>query len=135
MALPLEPVPRPPFIYKILTHAEHASLQQTPEPTFLSALDTNDGFVHLSTRAQTQRTLDRFFGTANEVILLVIPYAKLVDSLEATGREVKWEGPEEATRFPHIYPQQSGKGILRSDVEKEVLLKRGDGWDLSVLDA
>ncbi|KAI9031398.1 hypothetical protein DFJ74DRAFT_432243 [Hyaloraphidium curvatum] len=125
-----EPVPPPSHVYKILLHSERALLV-APEPHFLTALDEKDGFVHLSVRSQLPGTLSRFFGNAEEAIILEIPYRKLLGSLEGTGREIRWE-PAAGTLFPHVY---GDKGILLADVGKEVVVKRAEGWNLDPLDA
>lgn len=134
LELELEPKPAPANVYKILTLAERALLK-APEPAFITPLDTKDGYVHTSTRDQVLGTLQRFFGTADEIILLEIPYEKLLDSRQGTGRSVKWEAISSGAVFPHIYPEQSGKGILLTDIGREWHIKRGDGWTLDALDA
>jgi uncharacterized protein (DUF952 family) len=134
LQLDLEPKPTPDFAYKILTKEEHALFAGESLP-FVTGLDTKDGYVHLSTRHQVLGTLQRFFPDHNSVILLEIPYPKLRDGIETSGRQLKWEAISSGAVFPHVYPAGSGKGLLKTDVGREIVLKRGDGWNLDALDA
>ena len=57
-----------------------------------------EGFIHCSTRAQTQDTANRFYGDLDQLIVLTID-PRLVPS------PIRWEPPAPGsdTLFPHIY--------------------------------
>ncbi len=57
-----------------------------------------EGFIHCSTRAQTQGTANRFYGDLDQLIVLTID-PRLVPS------PIHWEPPAPGvdTLFPHIY--------------------------------
>ena len=57
------------------TWAQAEGLELLP----LSPLDERDGFVHLSTATQVRNTLRRFFGGREDLVLLTISSARLVN--------------------------------------------------------
>ena len=68
-----------------------------------------DGFIHCSTAAQVQGTLDNFFGGQKGLLLLCIAAPKVT-------AEIRFEDLYEAGQdFPHIY------GSLNMDAVVEVL--------------
>ncbi|ORY77750.1 hypothetical protein BCR37DRAFT_121258 [Protomyces lactucae-debilis] len=86
----------------------------------LSDLDkVNDGFIHLSTKAQVPGTVGRFFKDINEIVLLKIPVARIQD-------KTKWEASSSHGIFPHIYGD-----LLESDVQERKTFKTEDAskWE------
>ena len=109
------PSPFPEYVYKILPEAPPDPL---PATLPLSALDTQDGFIHLSTATQTSATAGRFFSTSEKLWVLKIPLKQVQSSL-------KWEENKSGC-FPHLY----GAGLGHSEVESTKAFTRGvdDEW-------
>ena len=109
------PSPLPKYVYKILPEAPPDPL---PATLPLSALDSQDGFIHLSTAAQTSATAGRFFSTSEKLWVLKIPLKQVQSSL-------KWEESKSGC-FPHLY----GAGLGESEVECAKAFTRGldDEW-------
>lgn len=80
--------------YKILTFKEFSSLQQG---VFHGApVDQVDGYIHLSTAAQLDETLNKHFAGLDELIIAAIPLAPL-------GALLRWEASRGGQLFPHYY--------------------------------
>ena len=86
---------RPEQIYKILRQAEWTQLQIT-EVFDGSPDDLRDGFIHLSTAAQLQGTLDKHYRQGDDLILAEINASGLGDGL-------KYEVSRGGDEFPHLY--------------------------------
>lgn len=81
--------------YKILSDQEMEQLEQNGE--FAGApIDLADGYIHLSTAAQLQGTLDKHFAGRADLWIAAV-------DLEALGDDVKWEVSRGGELFPHIY--------------------------------
>jgi uncharacterized protein (DUF952 family) len=80
--------------YKILTRAEwdQALAAGVYEG---SAVDRQDGFIHLSTAAQAPETARRYFAGQTGLVVLQI------DTDKVAG--VRWEPSRGGDLFPHIY--------------------------------
>ena len=86
---------RDPIIYKILRQSEWDALQQ--DGHFAGSVhDKRDGFIHMSTAAQLQGTLDKHYKEGDIVILAAIGFADVVHA-------VKYEVSRGGAEFPHIY--------------------------------
>ena len=86
---------RNPMIYKILRQAEWAELQR--DGNFAGSVhDKRDGFIHMSTAAQLQGTLDKHYTQGDIVILAAVRFADVAES-------IKWEVSRGGAEFPHIY--------------------------------
>jgi len=86
---------RDAIIYKILRQSEWAQIQE--DGSFMGSVhDKRDGFIHMSTSAQLQGTLDKHYTQGDVVILAVVRLADIEDS-------VKWEVSRGGAEFPHIY--------------------------------
>jgi len=80
--------------YKVLTTEQMTELESG---TFAGApVDLADGYIHLSTAAQLQETLDKHFAGQEGLWLAAV-------DLEALGEAVKWEESRGGQLFPHIY--------------------------------
>ena len=106
------PSPLPEYVYKILPEAPPDPL---PANLPLSAADSQDGFIHLSTAAQMPATADRFYSGDKNIWVLRIP-------LERIKSNLKWEEVGSGC-FPHLY----GAGLGRTEVERMKAFTRGDG--------
>ena len=101
---------RDAIIYKILRQSEWAEIQANGAFSG-SVHDKRDGFIHMSTAAQLQGTLDKHYTQGDDIILAAVRLADVAET-------VKWEVSRGGAEFPHIY------GVLPlSAVEKN--------WDLS----
>jgi uncharacterized protein (DUF952 family) len=81
--------------YKILTAEQMASLER--DGSFAGApVDLQDGYIHLSTAAQLQETLDKHFAGQSDLWLAAV-------DLDALADAVKWEPSRGGQLFPHIY--------------------------------
>ena len=83
------------LIYKIADTAAWA-LAQAKGHFDGSADDIRDGFVHLSSAAQTPPTLARHFAGRTDLIVAAIDPTKL-------GATLKWEKSRGGDLFPHVY--------------------------------
>ncbi|RYY26477.1 MAG: DUF952 domain-containing protein [Sphingomonadales bacterium] len=80
--------------YKVLTSDQMAALEAG---SFEGApVDVADGYIHLSTQAQLQETLDKHFAGQEGLWLAAV-------DLEALGDAIKWEESRGGQLFPHIY--------------------------------
>ena len=86
---------RDAMIYKILRQSEWAALQANGRFEG-SVHDKRDGFIHMSTFAQLQGTLDKHYTQGDVVILAAVRLADIESS-------VKWEVSRGGAEFPHIY--------------------------------
>lgn len=93
-------------IYKILTPEEWAVLRRD-EQSSGSDLDQTDGFIHFSTTAQLQGTLDRHYKDAGTLVLAEIPLSALQQ------RDLRWEPARDGSLFPHLYKALSLSVIAR----------------------
>jgi uncharacterized protein (DUF952 family) len=83
------------LIYKI---TDAASWQSALEAGHFdgSPDDVRDGFIHLSTAAQTPVTLAKHFARRDDLIIAAVDAASL-------GATLKWEVSRGGEKFPHIY--------------------------------
>lgn len=83
------------FVYKILTVEDWEAFRLTGEYVG-SADDKRDGFIHLSTSAQMQGTLDKHYKTVPKVIIVELEAANM-------GPALKYEISRGGAAFPHLY--------------------------------
>ncbi len=68
--------PHPEFIYRLCVESEWKSAQQTGK--FLgTAIDIKDGYIHLSTKAQSAETARKYFAAVKDLYILKIATAKV----------------------------------------------------------
>ncbi|MDG4801845.1 DUF952 domain-containing protein [Micromonospora sp. WMMD980] len=83
------------MIYKILADDEWR--QARADGRFAgSALDRQDGYLHLSAADQVVETARRHFGGVTGLTLLAVDEARLGDAL-------RWEASRGGALFPHLY--------------------------------
>lgn len=85
------------LIYKILTPEQMADYRSS-DLVPLVPVDEADGYVHLSTAAQTAETARRYF-SEHPAIWLVSVEADLL------SHHLKWEPSRGGELFPHFYGQ------------------------------
>lgn len=89
-------------VYKILTDAEWAAARAAGAFKG-SAVDVQDGYIHLSTGEQAAETARRHFAGRTDLMLLELE----ADDL---GVELRWEPSRGGALFPHLYsPLPAGK--------------------------
>lgn len=86
---------RDTIIYKILRQSEWVEMQADGQFGG-SVHDQRDGFIHMSTAAQLQGTLDKHYTDGDVVILAAV-------SAQDVSDPIKWEVSRGGAEFPHIY--------------------------------
>jgi uncharacterized protein (DUF952 family) len=87
--------PHPMTAYKIETAANWAAAIALGSYGG-SALDVQDGFIHLSSDTQVAKTLALYFTGQTGLVLVEV-------NLAALGETVIWEASRGGAMFPHIY--------------------------------
>ena len=82
------------IVYKIFLEKDCQSLNKYGV-SIGSDLDQKDGFIHLSTAKQVEKTLQIHFASVSAVYLLGLK-TKLL-------KELKWETSRDKELFPHLY--------------------------------
>ncbi len=95
------------FIYKILRPAEWSAFER--DGRFAgSPDDVRDGYIHLSTAAQTAGTMAKYFA-GEAVTVLTLDAATL-------GAALRWEESRGGMLFPHLYrPLEAVEIVAVSD--------------------
>lgn len=103
------------LIYKILSRAEWDAAKAAGRFEG-SAVDHQDGFIHLSAADQAQETAARYFKDQSDLVLLGV-------EAESLGADLKWETSRGGALFPHLY-----RPLLVRDVVTEAdLILGADG--------
>ena len=90
------------FIYKILTKNEYEVFKKTDYYSGTEK-DINDGFIHFSTKDQLIGTLEKYYKSEKNLILLKFPSNNL--------KNLKWEESGKLF-FPHLYSKLNTKDLL-----------------------
>ena len=93
-------------VYKVLTLGEWEEASKIDQ--IVTALDQQDGFVHLSSATQLNMTLSLYFSKEEKVILLQINESDIIEGL--TYEYADKRGGE----FAHFYGELSTDKILQS---------------------
>jgi uncharacterized protein (DUF952 family) len=99
-------------IYKVLTGEQWARAEAGGPVE--APVDVADGYVHFSSAAQLQGTLDKWFSGQSGLVLAAFP----VDDF---GPELKWEKARGGELFPHVY------GVVRAGQAVSLWLLDLDG--------
>lgn len=83
------------LIYKILSRAEWDAAKAVGRFDG-SAVDHQDGFIHLSGADQAQETAARYFKGLSDLVLLGV-------EAESLGAALKWETARGGALFPHLF--------------------------------
>jgi uncharacterized protein (DUF952 family) len=103
------------LIYKILSRAEWDAAKAAGRFEG-SAVDHQDGFIHLSAGDQAQTTAALYFKGLPDLVLLGV-------EAESLGADLKWEASRGGALFPHLF-----RPLLVSEVITEVdLVLDADG--------
>ncbi|PSJ38844.1 DUF952 domain-containing protein [Allosphingosinicella deserti] len=89
--------------YKVLTAEQLTELQRGGWRG--SALDLQDGFIHLSAAAQLTETVDKHFAGRSDLVVAAI-------DLAALGAAVRWEQSRGGALFPHVYGDLPPSAVL-----------------------
>jgi uncharacterized protein (DUF952 family) len=101
--------------YKVLTAEQMTALEH--DGSFAGApVDLADGYVHLSTAAQLDDTIDRHFAGQSDLWIAAV-------DLEAQDDPVKWEESRGGALFPHLY----GPLLLETVIAYEPLSRDENG--------
>tara|TARA_Y100000739_G_C20381274_1_gene361327 strand:+ start:99 stop:437 length:339 start_codon:yes stop_codon:yes gene_type:complete len=90
------------FIYKILTKNEYEVFKKTDYYPGTEK-DISDGFIHFSTKDQLIGTLEKYYKSEKNLILLKFPSNNL--------KNLKWEESGKLF-FPHLYSKLNTKDLL-----------------------
>lgn len=82
-------------IYKVVSDHEWAAAKQAGVYTG-SAVDIQDGFIHLSSADQLKETVSKHFAGQTDLLLLAV-------EAESLGETLKWEPSRGGALFPHVY--------------------------------
>jgi uncharacterized protein (DUF952 family) len=89
--------------YKVLTEAEFTALQAS---TFHGApVDLKDGYIHLSTAAQLDETIDKHFAGQTRLMIAAV-------DLKPLAEKICWEPSRNGALFPHLYGRLEPENIL-----------------------
>lgn len=97
------------LIYKILTRAEWDAAKAAGQFEG-SAVDLQDGYIHLSAADQAQETAAKHFQGQPDLVLLGV-------EAEGLGGDLTWEASRGGALFPHLYrPLLAGEVITENDL-------------------
>lgn len=100
------------FVYKILSPDDWETARRLGYTQ--TALDENDGYVHLSTRAQVAETLALHYN--NQANVRLLEYV-----VEELGVPVRWEESRGGQLFPHLYSK-----LRIDDAKRDWVLDLGE---------
>ncbi len=86
---------QPRYAYRVLTDAEWMVAEKAGRFDG-SAIDREDGFIHLSTYDQVSATIDKYFKDNDNLVIVEI-------DLSLMGDAVRWEVSRGGALFPHLY--------------------------------
>ena len=104
-------------VYKILKEYEWEKAKESGQIT--TALDKQDGFIHLSTAVQLAGTLNLFFKDTDYLQLLQLDLDKIDDTKLIYEIPYPNEG-EGKIAFPHLYTK-----LMTNQVAQSWTIKRG----------
>jgi uncharacterized protein (DUF952 family) len=100
--------------YKVLTAEQLVALEHG---SFAGApIDVSDGYIHLSTAAQLDETVDKHFAGQADLAVAAV-------DLEALGSALRWEPSRGGQLFPHLY----GRLTLDTVIAYGPLEREADG--------
>jgi uncharacterized protein (DUF952 family) len=83
------------LVYKVLSRSEWSEAER--DGVFRgSEVDRRDGFIHLSTANQLEKTVSLWFTDRDDLMLVAIRDGRIADAL-------KWEPSRGGVLFPHCY--------------------------------
>ena len=94
----------PVIVFKIVSAADWKHAEQKGSYTG-SADDRRDGFIHLSSAAQTRGTVARHFSAREDLVIVAV-------SAPALGETLRWELSRDGEPFPHVYGELPLASVL-----------------------
>jgi uncharacterized protein (DUF952 family) len=83
------------LVYKVVSQAEWAQAER--DGVFHGAqIDHRDGYIHLSTGEQVEKTVSLYFAERDDLVLAAL-------DTERFGAALKWEPSRGGALFPHLY--------------------------------
>jgi uncharacterized protein (DUF952 family) len=83
------------LVYKVASLAEWEEAERAG--VFAGApIDRRDGYIHLSTAAQVEKTVALYFADRDDLVLAAL-------EAERFGAALKWEPSRGGDLFPHLY--------------------------------
>ena len=118
-------------VYKILREYEWEKAKESGQ--IITALDKQDGFIHLSTASQLAVTLAFFFKESDSLQLLQLNLDKIDETQLIYESPLPNDGKRKSP-FPHLYSQLMTDQVLNSwviergafDLPEEVILQAED---------
>ena len=104
-------------VYKILRESEWEEAKESGQ--IITALDKQDGFIHLSTASQLAATLAFFFKDSDSLHLLQLDLEKLDYTKLIYEVSYSTEGKRKSA-FPHLYSE-----LTTDQVSKSWIIERG----------
>lgn len=94
----------PATAFKVLTAQQWADFER--ERVFRGApVDIEDGYIHLSTAAQLDTTIERYFAGQADLMIAEVDLVQLGDA-------VRWEPARGGDLFPHIYAELPIEAVI-----------------------
>jgi len=93
------------LIYKILPRS-HWEVAETNGRFQGSGIDLEDGFIHLSTKAQSVETAQRYFAGQRDLVLVAVAADEL-------GESLRYEASRGGDLFPHVYGDIPLRAVVR----------------------
>ncbi len=88
-----------------------------------SAVDLQDGYIHMSTSAQLAETARRHYAGRGDLLLVAV-------DLTVLGEALKWEASRGGDLFPHLFgalPLSAAREERALSVDEDGLMKFEDG--------
>lgn len=83
------------LVYKVVSQAEWAQAERAG--VFRgAAIDHRDGYIHLSSGDQVEKTVSLYFADRDDLVLVALQAERL-------GEALKWEPSRGGALFPHLY--------------------------------
>jgi uncharacterized protein (DUF952 family) len=92
------------IVYKILTQTEFEAFRSTGELLGVGS-DVADGFVHLSSAAQVNGTVEAYFKDRSDLCVVAVDASVL-------GEALRWEASRGGALFPHLYGVLPYRAVL-----------------------
>ena len=83
------------LVYKVVSQAEWTKAER--DGVFRgAAIDHRDGYIHLSSGEQVEKTVSLYFADRDDLVLVALQAERFGDTL-------KWEPSRGGALFPHLY--------------------------------
>lgn len=83
------------LVYKVVSQTEWANAERAGVFGG-AAVDHRDGYIHLSSGEQVEKTVSLYFADRDDLVLVALDAERL-------GEALKWEPSRGGALFPHLY--------------------------------